>query len=62
MAGTSWLSEYEVTDVDIEDEGGQTYTCTVDFERTGGKFAGADELEAELTSNLSEVTVTIDYI
>jgi chitinase len=60
--GADGTSEYEVTDVSLKDEGDQTYTVTVDFERSSGKFAGADELEAELTGNLNEVTVTVDYI
>jgi hypothetical protein len=55
-------SNYEVSDVAVEDEGGYTFNCTIDLDRTQGKFVSNDDLEAEITGNLSEFTVTIDYV
>jgi hypothetical protein len=60
--GADSTSSYEVADVSVEDEGDQTYTVTVDLERVEGKFVSADELEMHLTSELSELTLTVDYI
>jgi hypothetical protein len=60
--GESGTGEYEVSDVGLEDEGGYTFTCVVDLDRQAGKFVSNDDLEAAITEQLSEITVTIDYV
>jgi hypothetical protein len=55
-------SNYEVTDVSLDDEGGYTYTCEIELDRTQGKFVSNDDLEAEITGNLGSFEVTIDYV
>jgi hypothetical protein len=60
--GADGTSEYEVSDVSVEDEGGFTYTCVVELDRQAGKFVANDELEAIVTEALGDITVTIDYV
>lgn len=60
--GADAASSYEVSDVGVDDEGGGSYEVTVDLDRTEGKFVSNDDLEAEITSNLGELNITIDYL